>query len=172
LTGVAAHAYRSVPLAESHDVSRFSCGVEELDDWLRNNATHAAAMNTARTFVWAEADGVVVAYYSLAGHQVVREEMPHRLARGSPNQIPSVLIGKLALGRTLQGGELGASLLVDALSRVLVATQQVAARLVVVDAINERAVGYYEHFGFLRTAPDNFRLLRKVSDIAADFSAP
>ena len=162
-----------MPLAESHDVSKFSCGVEELDDWLRNNATHAAAMNTARTFVWAEADGVVVAYYSLSGHQVVREEMPHRLARGSPNQIPSVLIGKLALGRTLQGGErkLGASLLVDALSRVLVATQQVAARLVVVDAIDERAVGYYEHFGFLRTAPDSFRLVRKVSDIAADFSA-
>lgn len=163
-----------MPLAESHDVSRFSSGVDELDGWLRNYATHAAAMNTARTFVWAAADGVVVAYYSLAGHQVVREEMPHRLARGSPSQIPSVLIGKLALDRTLQGGDrkLGASLLVDALHRVLVATQQVAARLVVVDAIDEQAVGYYEHFGFLRTAPDSFRLVRKVSDVAADFAAP
>lgn len=162
--------YQSVPLADQHNLQSFSCGIDELDRWLRHYARHASVMNTARTFVWIEPDEVVVGYYSLAGHQVVREGLPHRVARGSPKQIPSVLIGKLALDTKLQGDErkLGAGLLLDALERVLDATRLVAARLVVVDAIDDRAVSYYEHFGFVRTAPDSYRLIRKVSDIAAD----
>lgn len=162
--------YQSVPLAEHHSLQSFSCGIDELDLWLREYARHASVMNTARTFVWTEPDEIVVGYYSLAGHQVAREGLPHRVARGSPNQIPAVLIGKLALDTKFQGDErkLGAGLLVDALERVLDATRLVAARLVVVDAIDDRAVSYYEHFGFVRTAPDSYRLIRKVSDIAAD----
>jgi predicted N-acetyltransferase YhbS len=129
-------------------------------------------MNTARTFVWTEPDETVVGYYSLAGHQVMRDELPTKVSRGSPNQIPSVLLGKLALDQSLHGDprRLGGALLVDALARVLAATQRVAARLVVVDAVNDSAVSYYKHFGFVPTAPDSYRLVRKISDIAADFA--
>jgi len=45
----------------------------------------------------------------------------------------------------------------------------VAARLLVVEAIDDRAIKFYENFGFVRTAPDSNRLVRKISDIAADF---
>src|SRR5579884_1984575 len=164
--------YESVPLTEKHNVERFSCGVVQLDEWLSSYAKHAAVMNTARTFVWVQPDSVVVGYYSLAGHQVAREALPRGVARGSPLQIPAVLIGKLALDSALQGHErrFGGELLVDALRRVLKATQLVAARLVVVDAINDNALSFYEHFGFVRTAPDSYRLVRKISDIAADLA--
>jgi len=174
---VAAQAYQSVPLTAQHDLKQFSCGQAELDTCLSQYALHAAAMNTARIFVWAETKGVVVGYYSLSAHQLASEGLP-RVARGGPRQIPAVLIGKLALDERLQGNQrklqtdkrrLGDDLLVDALGRVLVATQQVAARLVVVDAIDDRAVKFYERFGFVRTAPDSSRLVRKISDIAAAF---
>lgn len=164
--------YDSVPLSERHRVDNFSCGVAELDEWLRDYARHASAMNTSRTFVWSEPDDTVVGYYSLAAHQVAREELPHRVARGGPNRIPAVLIGKLAIDGRLQGGgrKSGAAILVDALQRILDATQVVAARVVVVDAISENAIGFYERFGFVRTAPESYRLIRKLSDIAADFA--
>jgi len=125
-------------------------------------------MNTARTFVWSDS-GRVVGYYALAGHQVTRQALPPKLARGSPNQIPAVLLAKLALDRSLHGNKLGGGLLVDALERTLGATRVVAARLVVVDAINDAAVSFYDHFGFVRTAPDSYRLVRSVSDIAKSF---
>jgi hypothetical protein len=48
----------------------------------------------------------------------------------------------------------------------VVATDIVAARFVVVDALHEKAAGFYQHHGF-RRIPDTLRLIQKVSDIAA-----
>jgi GNAT superfamily N-acetyltransferase len=127
-------------------------------------------MNVARTFVWAEEDGEVVAYYALAAHQVSKDGLPRQLATGGPRQIPAVLVSKLALDQKLQGKGLGGSLLVDTLQRLLQATEVVAARLLVVDAIDDHAARFYEHFGFVLTAPGSRRLVQKRSDVAAAFS--
>lgn len=59
----------------------------------------------------------------------------------------------------------GAALLADALQRIAIATQTVAARFVVVDARHENAVGFYEHHGFKRI-PGTLRLVQKLSDVA------
>lgn len=158
--------YQSEALTRRHDTASFTCGIEGLDEWLRESALHAAALNTARTFVWADGNDRVVAYYALCGHQVLKTAVPARLGRGSPDYIPAVLLGKLALDASLQKQGLGGDLLGDAMERLLGAVQTVAARLVVVDAEHEKAISFYEHFGFTRTAPDSFRLVQKVSDIA------
>ena len=62
-------------------------------------------------------------------------------------------------------------LLVDALTRVVAATRTVAARFVVVDAVDEAAAGFYEQHGF-RRIPGTLRLVQKVSDIAASIELP
>ena len=108
----------------------------------------------------------VVAYYSLAAHLLERAEMPTAIGRGGPRQIPAVLLARLALHQGLQGRGLGGALLADALRRVLAATEMVAARFVVVDAIDDAAAGFYEHHGF-RRIPATRRLLAKLSDISA-----
>jgi GNAT superfamily N-acetyltransferase len=107
-----------------------------------------------------------VAYYSIAAHLLQRDELPSTLGRGGPRQIPAVLLARLALDRTLQGGGLGGVLLADAMRRVIAATETVAARFVVVDAIDERAANFYAHHGFERV-PETHRLIAKLSDIAA-----
>lgn len=142
-------------------------GEPALDAWLREQARGAQARRVARTFVWCADSGEVVAYYSLVGHQVLRDEVPRAIGRGSPIAIPAVLLARLALDRRLHGAGLGAVLLSDALGRAVAASQLVAARLVVVDAISEGAAMFYEHFG-LRRLPATTRLFRKISDIAND----
>lgn len=108
----------------------------------------------------------MLAYYALAAHLLQRDELPSRLGRGGPRRIPAVLLARLALDRTLQGQGLGGALLADALRRVTGATETVAARFVVVDAIDQHAVGFYEHHGFV-AIPTTSRLIAKLSDIAA-----
>jgi GNAT superfamily N-acetyltransferase len=108
----------------------------------------------------------VVAYYSLAAHLLQRDQLPSKLGRGGPRQVPSVLLARLALDQTLRGQGLGGALLADALRRVLRATETVAARFVVVDSIDENAAAFYQHHGF-RPIPDTMRLIAKLSDIAA-----
>jgi GNAT superfamily N-acetyltransferase len=159
--------FHSVPLDPSqHDVENFTCGEATLDTWLREQAVPATARRTARTWVWLDEDGVVVGYYALAAHKVARREVPTKVGRGGPSEIPAVLIARLALSERLRGQGLGEVLLADALARIVDATQTVAARLVVVDAIHERVAQFYESVGF-RRVPGSLLLVQKVSDIEA-----
>lgn len=156
-------------LTESHRLDTFDSGAQALDTWLRRSALHAAAMRTAKTFVWHARDGVVVAYFSLAAHLLLRTAVPGKIARGSPDAIPAILLARLALDRRLHGTGHGGELLWDALQRAVTASEIAAARVVVVDAINEAAARFYEHHGFVRVAENEHRLVQKVSDIAAAF---
>jgi predicted N-acetyltransferase YhbS len=163
-------------LGAAHDLSHFDSAQPELDSWLVDSAQIAQVRRTARTFVWHRGDGAVLAYYSLTAHLLQRDEVTHALGRGAPRQIPAVLLARLAPDRSLHAQGLGGALLAEALERVLAATETVAARFVVVDAIDEQAAGFYEHHGF-RRIPETQRLLlparrgrarRKPCDAPAD----
>lgn len=165
--------YRSQPYdPHRHDAGSFDSGEPALDEWVRRHAAGADARRTARTFVWTALSETgqltepVIAYYSLTGHRLVRDELSRKLGRGSPAEIPAVLLARLAVDRSTQGAGVGGAVLADALTRVVEATNIVAARFVVVDALHERAATFYEHHGFTRI-PDTLRLVQKISDIAA-----
>ena len=84
--------------------------------------------------------------------------------------MPAVLLARLALSEHLRGRGLGAVLVADALERVVAATQTVAARVVVVDALAEPVAQFYETLGF-RRIPGSLVLVQKVADIAASLAA-
>ena len=161
----------SEELDDGHDLARFDSGKPELDQWLRDFARHAAANRTGRTFVWHAGDGVVVAYYTLAAHEVAKTDLPKRVGRGGPDRVPAVLLARFALDRGLHGQGLGAHLLADAFSRIVEASRKVAVRVVVVDAIDAKAVAFYQRFGFSAIAEHPHRLFQKMSDIDAAYSA-
>jgi len=52
-------------------------------------------------------------------------------------------------------------------SRIMATTDVVAARLVVVDSIDENAVSFYAHHGY-QPIPGTRRLVRSISDLAKD----
>ena len=157
-------AFVSEALGEHHETGFFDSSKPNLGTWLQQHALTTEARRTGRTFVWSD-EGRVVAYYTIAAHLIIREDLPRALGRGNPVQIPAVLLARLALDKTLHGQGLGGVLLADALQRIVVATRTVAARFVVVDAIDESAHGFYTHHGF-REIPGTMRLVQKVNDIA------
>lgn len=158
--------YLSERITARHDPAEFACGDQTLDDWLTGSALTADATGTARTYVWTETNKVV-GYFSLCPHEVRRDELPSKLSHGAPHSIPAILLARLALDRRLHGHGLGASLLLDALTRAADAIEIAGGRLIVVDAIDEPARRFYEHHGF-RAAPTRpARLFRKASDVAA-----
>ncbi len=152
---------------DRHDVSSFSCGEPELDAWLREQAHGASRRGTALTWVWIDGDECIVGYYALVASKVVRAQVPSRIGRGGPEEIPAVMLARLALSEHLHGRGLGPVLVADALERVVVATRTVAARVIVVDALSESVAGFYEHLDF-RRIPGSLRLVRKISDVEAD----
>ena len=149
-----------------HDTSSFECGEPTLDKWLASDAETETRRGSARVWVWLDEAERVVAYYSLYASKVKRDDIPKALGRRGPVEIPAVLLGRLALDQSLRGQNLGEILLADALGRVLDATRTVGARFVAVDALHEKAAGFYERLGF-RRVPDSLLLVHKVADIRA-----
>jgi ribosomal protein S18 acetylase RimI-like enzyme len=76
----------------------------------------------------------------------------------------------LALDRSLQGQGLGAELLWDALARAVTANYAVAARVVVVDAIDDAARSFYERYGLAPVPSRPSRLVQKMSSVEAALS--
>jgi predicted N-acetyltransferase YhbS len=159
--------FDSEALGEHHVLDDFNSGVESLDRWLKETARHADRKRQSRTFVWCEEGPTVVAYFTLAPHIIRRTELPAKVGRGDLNEIPAILLARLALHVKHQGQGLGAELLIDALSRAVSASDQVGGRYVVVDALDKRAGLFYKRYGFIECVGDvALRYTRKVSDIA------
>jgi predicted N-acetyltransferase YhbS len=154
-------------LDEHHRFATFSCGNDQLDNWLHRHALAAQQMNSARTFVLTR-DQQVIGYFSLTMGSVLRQDAPARLVRGLPGYpVGMVLLARLAVQTTEQGNGFGGLLLAEALRRAVAAGEAAAARLVVVDAIDDGAVAFYERHGFT-TAPEHpRRLYRRTKEIRA-----
>lgn len=148
-----------------HVLDGFDSGESELDTWLTRHAAGSDAGGITRTFVWTEPHStVVVGYYCLTAHILIRDALPTSLGPGRPTQIPATLLAKLALDRRLHGSGCGAALLGDAMERAARASLNVGARFLVVDALHDQAVSFYEHFGF-RRIPGTLRLVQKLTSI-------
>lgn len=161
------HELRLERLGADHDFGGFACGVEDLDHWLRRHALAAQHMDSARSFVVVRRQRVV-GYVSLTMGSVQRADAPAALVRGMPAYpVPMVLIARLAVDRAEQGSGLGTRLLADALRMAVQASEAVAARLVVVDAVDESAARFYRRHGFTETLDHPLRLYRRMTDVRA-----
>lgn len=132
-----------------HDPASFACGNTQLDRWINHFADHSRRSRTANTYVFSH-EGRVIAFYALTPHVTDRDDVDRRVGRGSPDRIPSYLIAKFAVTRTHQGRGIGGALLLDALSRLVMASVDVPSRLIAVEAIDETAAHFYERHGFVR----------------------
>jgi predicted N-acetyltransferase YhbS len=158
-------------LGAHHDLARFDSGNDDLDGWLRRHSLAAQQMDSARTFV-ATRNSRVVGYFSLTMGSVRRQDAPAKLVRGLPAYpVGMVLLARLAVDQTEQGKGLGATLLAEALRKAVAAGEAAAARLVVVDAVDEQATTFYEHHGFVRAPEHGLRLYRRMKDIARSLDA-
>jgi GNAT superfamily N-acetyltransferase len=108
---------------------------------------------------------VVVGYYGLSMKDIVRADAPSSIRRGGPLSISVVLLGRLAVDRREQGRGLGKALLKDALLRSARAARSVGARALVVDAKDEDARRFYEHYGFRRSPTAEMQLFRRLDGI-------
>jgi GNAT superfamily N-acetyltransferase len=159
-------------LTAEHDLTGFDCGHELLTGWLMRHALAGQRADLARTYL-ALQDETVIGYVSLTTGSVHHEETPKRFTRGMPRHpIPTILIARLAVHQRHQGRQLGSRLLAEALRRAVVASDAAAARLVVVDAIDERAAAFYSNRGFVDLPENPLRLYRKVADIRRSLSLP
>ncbi|TAM72923.1 N-acetyltransferase [bacterium] len=138
----------SEPLGDHHDRAAFTCGVESLDRYFKQQATQDVRRHIAAVHVFSEA-GTVAGYYTLSALSVYVRDLPEALAKRMPRHpLPATLLGRLARDLRYRDQGLGEMLLYDAIELTVYASAQIATIGMVVDAENGHAFRFYERFGF------------------------
>lgn len=160
--------WQVVPLdGKAHDRAAFSCGAPELDRYIREHASQDMKRDVARVFVALQSGTPAVGgYYSLSASGFQRENLPLDQAKRLPHYpVPAALLGRLAVDNSMKGQGLGAFLLMDALHRILLATQTLAVHALVVDAKDEAAAAFYRKYGFTPFVGSGRRLFLPMATI-------
>ena len=154
-------------LARHHDRSRFQCGSDALDRYIRRQASQDARRNVSRVFVATPDDlDEIAAFYTLSAGSIERETVPEDLVKRLPRYpVPVALLGRLAVDRRWSGQGLGSALLIDALRRVRIASDTLAVYAVVVDAKDESARAFYKRFDFIELPDSAMRLFLPMSTV-------
>lgn len=162
------------PLARNHDRAGFDCGMPELNDYLRRQAAQDTRRGVSRVYVARERGASkVLGYYTLSAASFGKKSLPEKEAKKLPHYpIPAALLGRLAVDHSCQGQQLGRYLLFDALHRVLHASETLAVYALVVDAKNDSARAYYEHYGFLGFADSPLRLFIPLETLRRAAESP
>jgi ribosomal protein S18 acetylase RimI-like enzyme len=165
-------SYRLEPLAARHELEAFSCGTAPLDDWLKHHARNASGQGT-RTYVLVDTETrFIVGYCAIAPHLVERDVLPGEIGRGAPRQIAAILLAKLAVDQRLQRRGLGSELLIRALALILESSKKAEGKVVVVDAVDDEAVAFYERHDLKRLPGNSHRLVMKLSTAAKALGLP
>ena len=163
-------SYRIRSLGPEVDSSKFRCGVEALDDYVKRYASQDVRRGVARVFVATKLGSQQLAgYFTLSAASVQCSDLPQDVAKRLPRYpIPVALLGRLAVDQASQGRGLGAILLADACQKVEQASQVLAVAGLVVDAKDEAASAFYRRYGFANLQGQPFRLLLPIQGFLRD----
>lgn len=154
-----------------HNRKQFDCGVEALNNYLKLMANQQSSKDNTRTYVLEDRDDPshIVGYYTLTMISVNMGTLPVNLQKKHANNYSAGLIARLAVDKRYVKNGLGAWLLIDALKKLLMASDMVAFPLVVVDA-KDGLSDFYRKFGFTSFKDEENKFFLSLSDIRASFS--
>jgi predicted GNAT family N-acyltransferase len=139
-------------LEKKHNKTDFDCGYDLLDNYIKKQATQDVNRDLSACFVLIDKVNNVLGYYTLSANSIKREDFPERLRKKLPpsyNELPTILVGRLAIDKSIKGNGFGEILLVDALRRCLKISESMGTISVIVDPIDDKAQAFYSRYGFI-----------------------
>ena len=158
---------KSVLLDKSrHDRKRFDCGVKALNNYLQLMASQQLKKDNTRTFILEDEQHpqFIKGYYSLTMTTIDLNALPPRLRKKHQNANSAGLIARLAVDRRYSRKGFGEWLLVDALAKLLTASETVAFPFIIVDS-KEGMAPFYEKFVFSSFLDTPDKLFITVADV-------
>ena len=144
-----------------HDRAGFESGEPSLDRYLREQAAqhHRDGVSTTHVLVPHEGSGEVLGFYSLSAAQVRLTDLHDADRRRLPRYpVPAIRMARLAVARTQQGRGYGELLVAYAVDRCLGLRSEVGVRILLVDALHEKAATFYARYGFRSTTENALTL--------------
>jgi GNAT superfamily N-acetyltransferase len=155
-------------LKPEHKFDDFDCQEQSLNDWLKNRAIKNDLADASRTYVVCCGDRVV-AYYSTHLGSIEHSEVSAKVKRNMPNPMPAFVLGRLAVDENYQKRGIGKALIKDMFLKALEVSERAGTKVVLVEALHENAMRFYESFGFVRSKTNPLLLMKLIAEVRASF---
>ncbi len=154
-----------------HDRNRFNCGVDALNNYLKVMASQQAKKDNSRTFILEDENdnSHIIGFYTLTMTPIDLKTLPDKLQKKYQSSTSGGLIARLAIDDRYKGQGFGEWLLIDALRKLLAASDSVAFPVVIVDA-KDGATHFYERYGFQAFQDAENKLFITIADVRASLS--
>ena len=141
----------------------FFCGNESLDRFLHEHAHQASARDLSKTYVAVDEsdETVILGYYTVTTCRIEAGELPPavtRLLNLPGHELPASLVARLAVSESAKGRGVGSLLLLDAMVRCARVAGEIGGIAIIVDAIAEAVVPFYDRLGFRRLDTESLKL--------------
>ncbi|MCP4271109.1 MAG: GNAT family N-acetyltransferase [Gammaproteobacteria bacterium] len=148
-----------------HDRTTFNCGVNELNTFIKTQASKHMLAGISKTMVLPASvpltNGMlpIAAFYTITVSSIKKEVLPDTFSRKLPHYpVPVFLLAQLAIQSEYQKMGLGKITLINALKYFSEIYSHMHAYAVIVDCINEAAETFYGKFGFEKLCMTNGRM--------------
>ncbi len=167
--------FKTELLSKKHKKDNFTCKHTSLNNYLKYQATKETKRGFARMHVLANDKNEVIGYYTLSATLLPRDAVPEQLMKHIPDSYtgyPAILLGRLAVILAETGKGLGGQLMVDALEKCVLYSNEIGSRAVLVDPIDQEAVNFYTKYMF-KQLPDSDRMILHIdNNLRAHFGLP
>lgn len=161
---------RIMPLDNRHVSDDFDCGDPAINASLRQITGNPDNSESSPVFTAVDVHNIINGFYTLTATNIEFAEVPENLAEKiNTYPVPTVVIDRIAVHKTLQRKGLGARLLIDALQRIHDAADEIGVMVVMVEALNERLRAFYLHYGFIPLSGTSSRLFLPMEKITQLF---
>jgi GNAT superfamily N-acetyltransferase len=154
-----------------HDRNRFNCGIDALNHYLKVMASQQSKKDNSRTFILEDDNdnSHIIGFYTLTMTPIDLKALPDKLQKKYQSSTSGGLIARLAIDDRYKGQGFGEWLLIDALRKLLAASDSVAFPVVIVDA-KDGAKHFYERYGFKAFQDAENKLFITIADVRASLS--
>ncbi len=160
---------------QGHDRAAFSCGLDQIDNFLKRTARKHQKGDFTRVWVAVRpAERRVLGYYAINAHAIETGDLPEALRKRAPRhgQVGAAYLSMIAVDVAARGQGLGRILLADALKRVAAVSGDIGIFAVVLDVLDdgdahamERRRRFYQAFGLVPFPSQPLRMFLPVQTI-------
>ncbi len=157
-------------LNKNHQKSAFDCDNLLLNNYVQKQAKQDVNRDLSICYVLNDIkDKIVLGYYTLSGNSIDRNDFPPDLMQKMPPSyanLPTILLGRLAIDKTEKGKGFGEILLIDALKRCVDISETLGILAVIVEPVDGNAISFYQKYGFILIPSNNkmFILIKTIPD--------
>ena len=148
-------------LNNHHNKTNFDCTYETLNNYIKFQAGQDVKRKLTACYVLFDEDSKrIQGYFTLSNYSIPLSDLPEIYKKKLPknyHNIPTILLGRLAIDKKFQGFSYGKILLIDALKRSYEVSNEIGSFAVVVDPIDNIAEEFYSKYDFINL-PDSGKM--------------